>query len=104
VIDDRPDVQAGSVGTAVRDGLAEGFRQHLPDAVGIALKGSLLCVLAAFVHFVLDVGVTPTLLGAVAGGAGLGGAAVLRGSRRKTDDDSSDEMDAPYDPDVDARK
>jgi hypothetical protein len=54
---------------ATRNGLAEGLRQHLPGAVGIALKGVPLCLFAAFAHGTLDVSAAHTVVGAAAGGA-----------------------------------
>jgi hypothetical protein len=54
---------------ATRDGLAEGLRQHLPGAVGIALKGLPLCLFAAFAHGTLDLSAAHMIVGAATGGA-----------------------------------
>lgn len=68
----RPDQNGrGKVSKAIRDGLAVGFRRHLPGAVGLVTKGLPLCAFLAFAHFVLDVEWPPSLLlGALGGAAG----------------------------------
>lgn len=63
----RIDDEESRVSATAREAIAQGLRTHGPDAVGLALKGGLGCVLAAFSHFVLGVAVPPA--------AGLGAAA-----------------------------
>lgn len=54
---------------AMCEGFAEGLRDHLPGAVGIAVKGLPLCLFGAFAHEVLDVTAAHTIGGVLAGGA-----------------------------------
>jgi hypothetical protein len=57
---------------ALRDGTAEGFRQHVPGAVGLLVKGVSLCLIGMFAHFVLDMDFGSPAASAAAGGVGVG--------------------------------
>jgi len=72
----------GDVGLAIRQGLAVGFRQHLPGALERLLNVIVYmvpaCAFLAFVHFVLGVGITAT---SIFGGLGVAGAGVPKFSQ-----------------------
>ena len=67
------------IGKAITEGLAEGIGVHLPGAVGLVLKGPLICAFMAFGHFLLG---TDWPISVVAGGfcglAGVNASAFLR--------------------------
>jgi hypothetical protein len=64
---------------ALSDGLADGFRSHLPDLVGILLEGIVGLLLAAAAHVLLGVPGVP--LGFVASAYGAGTAVARRRKR-----------------------
>lgn len=64
---------ANGVDAGLADGLAEGLRQHLPGGIAILVKGTPLCMLSAFIHFVLDVALPVTAIALLLGAAGIGG-------------------------------
>jgi hypothetical protein len=63
---------------AAREGLAHGLRDHLPGAVGIAIKGSTACAICAVAHLVLGISVPGSLISAMFTGAGIGGLVWVR--------------------------
>ena len=68
------------IGKAATEGLAEGLGIHLPGAVGLLVKGPLICGFMAFGHFVLG---TDWPLSVVVGGfCGLAGINVPAALRR----------------------
>jgi hypothetical protein len=77
---DHPLYQAdrSSIKLALREGVAEGCREHLPGAVGIVAKGVPACVIVGYVHFGLGVGVSQTAIGTILAGAGGGAADLAR--------------------------
>jgi hypothetical protein len=78
---------AGGVDAGLADGLADGLRRHLPGGVAILVKGTPLCMLCAFVHFVLDVALPATAIAALLW-ACIGGIPTLVRAFRPTDSDS----------------
>jgi len=64
---------ANGVDAGLADGLAEGLRQHLPGGIAILVKGTPLCMLSAFLHFVLDIALPVTAIAVLLGAAGTGG-------------------------------
>jgi len=68
-------IDNGEVKMAIRQGLAEGFRIHLPGTVGLFTKGIIVCALMAFAHFVVEIEWPPSLL---LSGAAVGGPSLLR--------------------------
>lgn len=67
----RAGLDRAEVWKAATEGLAEGLRVHLPGAVGLFLKGPLICGFMAFGHFALG---TDWPLSVVVGGlCGLAG-------------------------------
>jgi hypothetical protein len=66
-VDSRLAYAAAVLTATLFDGLADGLRQHLPDAVGILLKSAAICLSAAFAHVILDVSTTATTVSAGAG-------------------------------------
>jgi hypothetical protein len=76
---------AGGLDAGLADGLADGLRQHLPGGIAILVKGTPLCMLSAFIHFVLDVALPPTAVAVLLGAAGIGGMPPLVRALRPTD-------------------
>lgn len=57
--------------------MADGLRRHLPGGVAILVKGAPVCVLCAFIQFVLGVALSTTAIVALFGAAGIGGIPTL---------------------------
>lgn len=67
------------VAKAATEGLADGFRTHLPGTVGLLLKGPLVCIFMAFGHFVLGTDwPLSVVVGGLCGLAGINVPAILR--------------------------
>jgi len=49
-----PSTAMGDIRQAARDALAVGVRRHLPDAVGLVLRGVPIGASAAYAHYVLE--------------------------------------------------
>jgi hypothetical protein len=78
VVERRPGDDAGDVGGALRVGLADGLREHLPGAVGLVTKGTPLCVFAAFAHFALGASSAKAVIAMLGGGFGTATAIFAR--------------------------
>lgn len=77
---------------AAAEGTAEGLRLHLPGTIGLLAKGSSICLLMAFVHFVLGSGFPLSILvGGFFGLAGVNVTAILRWLDERNDERGEDE-------------
>jgi hypothetical protein len=64
---------------AAQQAVSEGILEHVPVSVGILVKGGATCTILAFVHFVLGVDVSTTVVGGGMIGVGAAGAGYARG-------------------------
>jgi hypothetical protein len=92
---------ADGVDAGMADGVAQGLRRHLPGGVGILVKGAPLCLLCAFVHFVLGIALPASAIAVLVGAGGIGGiSAVVRAVRPAEGGVPSLEGGAPDEPPV----
>jgi hypothetical protein len=68
---------ARGVDEGLADGVAHGLRRHLPGGVAIFVKGTPLCLMCAFMHFVLGIALPASAIAALLVAAGIGGIPVV---------------------------